>query len=449
MRPPVRRGDEGFPRILTLCVAVFMACSVVSGQDVSPERVKVLEDALRTERDRNDAQGRRIEELELTLASVISSQVAQSNQSAISTEIERLVTSTVDRKLQATRGRDRLGKVTVNGQTRFSLRFFGGAEISTDSSFEIEHLIIEITAKVSDEFQVRLSPGTSHTGALYMLEAYGDYTVDPALEIMGGRFLIPFNGIHSWAFPSDSFIEPYLGENAPKPFFYTPYWDEGILVKGEVPFGCERQHKLWYAAYVINGPDALSLDGIHKRTFGDNNENKALGGRVSATFRLGRETTLAVAAAGIAGKYDVFDELAYYAIEADVELATGPFTFYAEAFHRPTEIRGDVIENPAASLIEVARLTGVKFRPEVRLLPNLRLFAQLDYLVVQQPPRMGGDFSIVDLEDESFAIRTGTLGLKFDVAPHVRLILEGGIFDRDDDLGPDITYIGFSTFYYF
>jgi hypothetical protein len=244
------------------------------------------------------------------------------------------VSETVDRKLQAVRARDSRGNhVTVNGQTRFALRFFSGAPISTDSSFEIEHLIVQIGARVSDQFSIHLSPGVSHQGAVHMLEAYAAYAVDPALEIWGGRFLVPFNGIHAWAFPSDSYIEPFLAENSPKPFFYSPYWDEGLMVKGSIPFGCEREHKLWYAGYVLNGPDALALDGIHKRNIGDNNKNKTLGGRVSATFRLGRETALSVAVAGLAGKYDAFDELSFYAIEADVELTTGPFSFYAEAFH--------------------------------------------------------------------------------------------------------------------
>jgi hypothetical protein len=282
-----------------------------------------------------------------------------------------------------------------------------------------------------------------------MLETYGAYAVAPELEVWGGRFLIPFTGIHSWAFTSDSFIEPYLGENSPKPFLYAPYWDEGILATGRIPFGCHDQHELWYAGFVINGFDALGMDGIHKRTIGDNNENKTLGGRVSATFRLGDETSLAIGAAGLTGKYDAFDELSFYAYEADVEFVSGPFSIYLEAFQRPTEIAGGVIENPAAFITEVARLSGLKVRPSVKLGSGITLFAQLDHLQVRQPPRFFGEFSVLELDDETFTIRTGVLGIKIDVSPHVRFVIEGGIFDRDPDLGPDIRYVAFSTWCYF
>jgi hypothetical protein len=446
---PQRASRAGGPSRGAAVVAFLLLCLGGFAQEVTPERVRTLEEALTAERARNDAQAQRIEELELTLASVVTAQADESRQAALVQQIEKLG-STFDEKLAQIRTRrDESDGVSVSGQMRFVLRFFDGADISTDRSFEIEHLIIQINLQLEEKVRVKLSPGISHQGAVYMLEAYGAYAAAPGLEVWGGRFLVPFNGIHAWAFPSDSFIEPYLPENAPKPFFYSPYWDEGLLGTGRFSFGCRDEHEFWYAAYVINGLDPLGMIGIHKTNIGDNNDNKTIGGRASATFRLGEQTTLAIGVAGMSGKYDNDDRDAFYAVEADAELVSGPFSVYLEAFARPAEITGTVVENPMAVITEVSHLFGFKLRPQLRIRPDLAIFAQLDHLEVRQPPRMGGQFSVLSLNDESFAISTAVLGIKYDVTPHLRLQVEAGIFDRDSDIGPDIRYFAVSMLTYF
>ncbi len=420
-------------------------------QDPTADRIKALEDALRAERDRNDSQAKRLQELELTLSSVLSAQADEARGEKLEQEIQRVIDETVDERISSLRsaGSGDSTKLSISGQMRFVARFFSGASVSTDTSFELEHLIIQMNLRLDDHFRVKLSPGASHDGAIYALEAYGAYAFAPWLEVQGGRFLVPFNGVHAWAFPSDSFFEPYSRENSPKPFLYPPWWDEGAMVSGRIPFGPEDEHELFYAGYVINGFDEQGLDGIHKRTIGDNNKNKTLGGRVSGTFRLGDETQVTVGAAGMTGKYDAFDRRSFYAAEGDLEFSSGPFSVYVEAFYRPSEISGTVVENPAATVVDVAYMSGFKLRPQIRILPELAFFVQLDQLVVRQPPRSFGKFSVLELDNESFAIQTAVAGLKYDVTPHLRLMIEAGQFFRDSDLGPDIRYLAFSTLFYF
>lgn len=415
------------------------------------QRLTEMERALETERNRNDAQARRIEELELTIASLVAHQDQIRAEAVTSAALESEVEAAIGRQLPTRTSKSASGRdlVTFSGQGRFVIRAFDGDEISTDQSFEVEHLILQIQANLDDQWRLKLTPGSSHTGAVFILEAYAGYKPFDFLEIQAGRFLVPFNGVHAWAYPSDSFLEPYLAENAPRPFLYPPWWDEGVMVSGNIPFGTEGEHQFYYAAYVINGFDALGLDGVHKRTIGDNNENKTLGARLSATFRLGEATRLVIGAAGLTGKYDSFDDLRFFALEADVEFQTGPFSIYLEAFHRPTEVEAGVAENPAAEVIDVSRLTGFKVRPQWRFLEGFTLFAQFDHLMVRQPERTNGLFSVFALDDESFGISTLDVGVKIDVGAHFRVVIEGGIFDRDHDLGDDIRFVALSLYSWF
>lgn len=429
---------------------VVSCTTAAAAQEVTPERLARLEADLHAERTRNDAQARRIEELELTLVQVISAQDTARAEAADRSQLDRQIEEIVARRLPVTSPGDAAAPLfTVNGQGRFVVRAFDDDVISTDESFELEHLILYMELRPDERWRLRLSPGVSHQGAVYVLEAFAGWKPWEWMEIQGGRFLVPFNGTHAWAFASDSFLEPYLAENSPQPFLYAPWWDEGVMVSGNVPFGSEGEHAFYYAGYALNGFDALGLAGVHKRNIGDNNENKTLGGRVSATFRLGVSTRLVAGAAGLTGKYDAFDELAFYAVEGDVEFQTGPFSVYFEAFHRPTEIEGGVVENPAATVQEVSRLTGFKLRPSFRFAEIFTLFAQLDHLFVRQPPRTGGRFSVFDLGDEEFRIRTAVAGLKMDVAAHFRIVIEAGVFDRDSDLGDDIPFVALSFFTFF
>ncbi len=433
----------------TVLGVLLLLCSLVSlrGQDPA-DRLSALEVRLESESKRNDAQARRIEELELTLATVLTENEdlrvqLEANDQRLGIEIRRL---TEERAPAASLDRRAQDRFRLHGQGRVVVRAFGGDDISTDQSFEIEHLILYMDLEVDEGFRLRLSPGISHDGGVYVLEAFAAYEPFESHELVAGRFLVPFSGTHAWAFPSDSFIEPFLAENSPSPFLYTPWWDEGLMATGRLSYGSEGEHELFYAGYLVNGFDALGLAGIHKRTIGDNNENKTLGARASTTLRLGETTKLTLGAAGLYGKYDAEDDLGFSAFEVDVEFRTGDLSLYLEAFARDAEIVAAVLENPAASVQEVARTQGLKFRPRYRLLEGLSVFAQLDFLRVRQPERQGNRFSVFDLSDEEFAIRTGIVGLEVELTAHSRLRLEAGIFDRDRDLGKDIPFLALSLF---
>jgi hypothetical protein len=440
--PTPKPGRWWLPLFIGLCCA-----SNPAGAQTPEERIERLERALEEERARGAEQADRIRQLELSLLTVLDAPPAAGPDEAA---LEALIAEEVARATEDLRAPARdWPRIRTRTQARFVYRVFDGADISTDQSLELEHIIATLDIRLSEEFRLVFSPGVSHTGTVAILETYGAYRFADWLEVAAGRFIVPFTGVHAWAFPSDSFIEPYLAPNSPRPFLYSPWWDEGLMATGSVPFGSKDQHRFKYSAYVINGFDAQGLDGFHKRTIGDNNENKTLGARLSATFRLGSDASLTVGAAAMTGKYDSDDELSFFAVEGDIEVALGDFQLYGEVLYRPQEIEARVVENMDATLVEVARMLSIKLRPQYRITPSLAVFAQFDYLMVRQPPRFGGLFSVDALGDEEFTVRTALLGLKYDINAHLRVVLEGGIFARDSDLGPDIRFVALSLYYAF
>ncbi len=437
--------------VCTLALFAALLAPKVHAQESTEDRVAALERALTEERAKSEAQAERLKDLELSLAHLRGQQeaavLAAVDQASLEAEIEKA--SNLIRESLRHDFAPEPSRFSFRGQGRFVMRAFDGDSISTDQSFEIEHLLLQVTARLEDDLRVILTPGVSHSGSVAMLEAAVEYDVSDALTIVGGRFLVPFNGVHAWAYPSDSFIEPYQVENAPRPFMYTPFWDEGILAKGDLSFGAEGEHRFAYSAYVINGYSAEGLAGFHKRTIGDNNQNKTLGARISGTFRLDDATTLAVGLAGQIGKSDVDDERDFTSAEFDVDFTSGPFSLYGEAFHLAAEYEAGVLESPGATIVEVSRLSGIKLRPQWRLDDTFTLFAQADHLWVRQAPRSGGLLSVFDLEDEETAITTVIAGVKIDLSAWLKLRIEGGAFLRDDDLGADIPFVSLSLHYSF
>ena len=413
------------------------------------ERVARLERELALERERNDrhqaqalAQKQRIRELELTCVSLRETiDVVQSEP-----QLEEAVQSLIDRQLAKSRLSPSAAgpSWSVRGRSRLAFRSFGGHSISNDQSIEVEHFILSIDIPLGESSSVHLAPGLSHSGAFFLIAGYVESEVSDWLSLRAGRFLIPFGGIHAWAFPSDTFIEPFLGDNNPRPFMYAPYWDEGLMAKGRIALDEAAGIHLSYSAYLVNGYDTIGLEGIHKRSLGDNNENKTVGGRIAIDLPLSEDVDLSVGSSFTTGKHDADDRLSFFAIGGDLELRAGPFSLYMEIFHRPREIEAKVAENPAATLREVSRLTGIKLRPRYQFNDDLAIYAQADWLRVRQPPRNAGQFSVFHLDDESFTIRSYLFGIEYALRERVLLNLEFGYFDRDRDLGADIPYFSAS-----
>jgi len=434
----------------TLLFALLALCALppASGQ-VSPERIAELERQLEEQRARNELQGVRLKQLEQTLASVIAAQ-AESEAAMETSRLESLVEEVLQHKLPSMSAPETgRSMFDVSGAARISFRSFGGTTVSTDESVELEHVFLRMTVTPDDRFTLQLTPAASHEGHVFVVEAFGTYEIAEALDITVGRFIAPFNGFHAWAFPSDSFIDPYAGPNAPKPFLYAPWWDEGLMLSGDLAFGDDDQHRFDYAGWVVNGMNPAGLAGVHKTSFGDNNENKTFGGRVSAALRLSDDAVLTVGFGAMGGKTDALDELDFWAITADADLRWGAFGLYVEYMHRPSEIRGTVIENPTVTLVQSSALSSVKLKISYRFLPELELFGYADQLWVRQPPRTGSQFSVFDLDKESFKIGTYVIGAKYDLTANVRLIFELGFFDKDPDLGKDIPFASVSALFYF
>ena len=439
MRAPTRTRTHSLQVLGTLLLG--LSATTLVGQTTLEERVRNLESELATQKNLNQAQANRIQELELSLVSVLDE---QSNQSMgpDARETDRLISQRIAELEESLKQpKPRRSSLRLYGQSRFVYRAFSGEEISTDHSFELEHMLISMDLTLSDDFALRFTPGVSHSGGVFILEAYGDAKLAEWLTIRLGRFLVPFNGVHGWAFPSDSFIEPFLPENAPDPFFYAPYWDEGLMLTGDFALNEEGSDRLWYGIYAINGLDRQGLAGFHKRNIGDNNENKTLGSRVSLSLSLNSDATLSIGGGVLTGRYDSEDRHDFFALEGDLELRWGDFRIYAEVMYREHELPSSVIENPSTQFVDVSRLLGFKLRPKLRFADGWTVWLQLDYLQVSQAPRMSNQVSAFRLKSETFAIRTAILGLQYEITSNLRVTAELGILLRDDELGDDIKFL--------
>ncbi len=434
-------------RTIATLLALLSVGALTAQEGNTEARIKELEARLLEERQRNARQEERIKELELSLASVLSTQ-AETHAAIETSRLEGLVDEMLDARAPAAdRGGRRL--FDVAGAMRISFRSFKGDTISTDESVELEHVLVRFTVRPDDRLTLQMTPAASHEGDVYLVETLGRYEMTDGMDLTVGRFVAPFNGFHAWAFPSDSFVEPYAGENSPKPFLYAPWWDEGLMLSGSVAFGDDDQHVFDYSGWVVNGMNRAGLDGVHKVAFGDNNHNKTVGGRAAASFRLGDDSLLTLGVGAMGGKYDAFDRLDFWAITADMELRVGPFDVYMEYFHRPVEISAQVAENPAVTLVEPSRLSGAKLKLSYRLMPDMTVFVYADRLWVRQPPRTGGQFSVFALDPETFSIQTYVVGLRYDFTANIRGIFELGYFEKDAVLGDDLPFAAISLVFYF
>jgi hypothetical protein len=277
-------------------------------------------------------------------------------------------------------------RVRVNGY--FSLDYYADNRATSHNGFEQESFNLFVGRswdrwRVLGEIEYEGGPdieatgaGAQGNGAISAEVAWAEYRFRDALSLRGGKFLLPqYWNLNHYAPVVLSTTRPLMVRQV------FPVSTVGLMAHGDVfpgAFGAS------YSAYYANGqtPDAT-----------DDNENKAVGGRVTAHLGgLSRALSrLDVSASGhserlqaLGGTVDI--------LGGDLQLDAGRFQIlaeYATATGNPT-------------------LEGFYIQPAARVCDGVRLFYRYDYLDDGMNPQ-----------------KRHTLGLNWRPMANVSLKLEG------------------------
>lgn len=189
-----------------------------------------------------------------------------------------------------------------------------------------------------------------------------DYQPSPRLNVQVGRLAVPFGDFSnrvdpgSRALPAAPLIYDMGGMAYGSRTAFNlgvtplPYVDTGVLLYGQVWLGSRVQ--LWYGGYAVAGMrGGNDIDWVAMRSlyYTDNNDEPALGGRVTVTYSAEPGEALgdvSLGASATAGHYDAATKLAYRLWGADVTARVCKATVRAEYAQRRTDLDGDATGYP-------------------------------------------------------------------------------------------------------
>ncbi len=121
------------------------------------------------------------------------------------------------------------------------------------ASFENSHLIMILGKTISDwlffEFEVEYEENSSSIKLEYVVL---DILLHSAATIRAGMFLVPFGRFNEYFHPSP-FNKLVTNPLAMRELIPTVWRDVGIQLRGYVSLNRNRQHRLYYTAYICNG----------------------------------------------------------------------------------------------------------------------------------------------------------------------------------------------------
>lgn len=168
------------------------------------------------------------------------------------------------------------------------------------------------------EFERAAGVGGERGGEVVVEQAYANLVFGPAVNLRGGILLVPFGNVNLDHFaPRRDLVNKPLPSIAIAPSDWT---DNGLGLYGRFDAGAEW--RVAYEAYAVAGLgepiDARGARGARLGYGADNNADKALVGRVSAS----RLSTLELGLSGYRGRYDGAGErtLAGWAVDASATL---------------------------------------------------------------------------------------------------------------------------------
>jgi hypothetical protein len=265
------------------------------------------------------------------------------------------------------------------------------------STFDAHNLNLIVLGQLRGDIFAAAEVEYEHGGDEIALEyAYLAYTRIPHLNIVAGKFIVPFGSFNA---NHPAWINKVPG----RPFGFdrvlpATYSDVGLMVRGGVATG--RLTRVTYDAWVVNG---LAGDpGADIRAMRDNNldadRSKSVGARLGFVGPMGFD----IGASVHTGAYNAEDDL-------DVTLVGVDATFQQAGF----ELKGEVVqatqETTTADLkkngyyLQASYLAGTWFEPAIR-------FSQMDF-----PGASNRDLREVSVGASLYASDVGVLRLFYRV----------------------------------
>jgi hypothetical protein len=184
-------------------------------------------------------------------------------------------------------------------------------EFTADSSgkmyFDQRQLVLQVSSYMHDnlffnsEIEYEHGGDPSKGGEVKIEQAWGEYTVNEALNLRAGILLIPLGRIN--VFHDADFREATSRPLATRAIIPSTWFEPGIGARGV--FTPNDEMEISYEAYVTQGltsqiDAANGVRGARPQQGSDNNAGKALSGRVAFSPWLGTEIGLG----GYASQYD-------------------------------------------------------------------------------------------------------------------------------------------------
>ncbi len=222
------------------------------------------------------------------------------------------------------------GQVSIGGYADFEFQDFD----NSNSLFDQHRWIINVGAELGDrlrfysEYEIEHGgPNAAQGGEAKVEQAWIDYMIVEQFNIRAGALLVPF-GRYNLYHDSD------LNDLTQRPLvardIIPSTWTEsGAGFYGEFELGALEDWTFGYEAYVINGLDAgfsdTGLGNARGSLESDNNNNKALVGRLVVSPMLGAE----IGISGYNGAYNtVGDDIT--GLGVDTLITLGKWELYTE-----------------------------------------------------------------------------------------------------------------------
>ncbi len=236
-------------------------------------------------------------------------------------------------------------------------------------NFDIHYLAVYASGWANDKINYFAEFELEHGGIggnnTFVEQAYLDYWFRPNLAIKVGAMLTPFNRFDEFHDPLTNYIitRPQMSRE----IGVSAWKDVGVDLHGY--FNLTGKSSISFNLYTINGLGS-GTDLRHSRQYRDNNENKALGGRLNFMYH----DILEIGGSVYYGAWDDDSEYNLIMFGGHLMLRTALADFYGEYAQAKSENPAGIEDGDISGFfIQASRLLGLHYRPTIR-------FGSLDYL---------------------------------------------------------------------
>ncbi len=317
----------------------------------------------------------------------------------------------------------------VNFNGYITNEFFSaqGSNTTFDNHYFNIFVSSQLTDKIFIEGQLEYEHGGKDIDVRY---AYADYKISEAFVIRSGKFLVPAGEFNEYLYPE------YLNKTVSRAWVNREIapsaWGEiGVQVRGRLGNGGDVTP--FYAAYVVNGLNGDSGDGIRNLRGNDRdtkggNDNKAFGGAFGVD--LGDEIT--ISANYYSGKYTPDNELNLSILGASFYMNKEKYSVWGE-YHMANQEAYNDATDPSLGSTDLQK-HGFYIQGGYMVTDKLESILRYDAITLDGAPE--GDRSRITVGANYYLAKTAIVKVNYE------LISDDGA-DADDNVFGVQLSIGF------